>query len=194
MGHTGQLVCPLALSLHSSTTFGNTIIPSVPGQGCSPGLTVAQLLLGSGFSPSLDGKGKPRNQEKSQPMESLRLEKTFKIIKSNLESLPGGDGPWVHPESTCQASVPPLSQPGFSGISGFFGKAIGVEHLDAHSNTVTLQRQKAAWGILVRCGWSRDTSPEDPAEELGTFHCRGWGFPSPMQAIGTRSLQPHRCV
>lgn len=74
MGHTGQLVWPLALSHHSSTTFGNLIIPSMPGQGCSLGLTVAQLFLGSGFSPFLGDGGKPRNQEKSQLMESLMLD------------------------------------------------------------------------------------------------------------------------
>lgn len=79
---------------------------------------------------------------------------------------------------------------GFLEFQGFFGKAFSVEHLGAHSNTVTLQREKAAWGVLVRCGWSRDTSPEDLDEELGTFHCQGWGFPSPMQAVGTRSPQP----
>lgn len=82
-----------------------------------------------------------------------------------------------------------LLNQGFLEFRGFFGKAISVEHLGAHSNTVTLQREKAVWGILVRCSWSRDTPPEDPVEELDTFHCRGQGFPSPMQAVGTRSPQ-----
>lgn len=92
MGHSGQFVCPLALSHHSST-FGSIIALSMPGQGCSLGLTVAQLFLGSGFSPSLGDRGEPRKQEKNQLMESWRLEKASKIISSNLEPLHGGDGP-----------------------------------------------------------------------------------------------------
>lgn len=78
---------------------------------------------------------------------------------------------------------------GFLEFRGSFGKAVSVEHLGARSSTVTLQREKAAWGILVRSSWSRGTSPEVPVEELVMFHCRGRGFPSPMQAVGTRTPQ-----
>lgn len=42
----------------------------------------------------------------------------------------------------------------------------------------------------TRRSWSGETSPEDRVEEQGTFRRRGGECPSPVQAVGMRSLQP----
>ena len=73
---------------------------SVPGGLAALGLVVARLLLGSGFSRCMGDGGKPRSQKKGQPT--------------------AGDAPRWHPESICRALTPPVSEPGFPGISGVF--------------------------------------------------------------------------